>query len=53
MKTKRMTFKIKIKLDENWAGGLTEQEIMEFIQSKYDTSLGYRAAIKKFEIVEE
>ncbi len=53
MKTKRITLEVKVELDEDWSSGLTEEEIAEFIRSKYDTSLGYRAAIKKFEVVKE
>lgn len=51
MKKHEITFKVKVKLDDVWANNHTEEELAEYLRDRLETSLGYRATIKKFEVV--
>ncbi len=48
-----MTITVKIELDDEWINGHSERELVELLRDSYTTNLGYRAAIKKFEVLEE
>jgi len=43
----------KVELDEEWAENHTEQELVDYLRDSYATNLGYRAAIKRFQVVKE
>jgi len=51
MKTKTITFKVTLKLDKEWAENQTKSEIVEYIKSKINSSLGFRGQVKDFDVV--
>ena len=44
-------FKATLKLDEKWAGGLTTEELIEYIKDRINSSLGVRGQVKKLSLV--
>ena len=51
MKTKTITFKVTLKLDKEWAENQTKSDIVEYIKSKINSSLGFRGQVKEFDVV--
>ena len=44
---------IILKLDEKWASHQTREELIEYIRSRLDTSLGFRGKIEKLKVIEK
>jgi hypothetical protein len=44
-------FKATLKLDEEWAGRLTTEELIEYIKDRINSSLGVRGQVKKLSLV--
>jgi hypothetical protein len=44
-------FKATVKLDENWVDKQTAEELIEYIKSRIDSSLGFRGQVKKLSLV--
>ena len=48
-----MRLQIILKLDEKWASHQTREELIEYIRSRLDTSLGFRGRIEKLKVIEK
>jgi len=44
-------FKVTLKLDEKWAGGLTTEELIEYIKDRINSSMGDKGQVKKLSLV--
>jgi hypothetical protein len=44
-------FKAILKLDEKWADRQTTEELIEYIKTKINSSLGFRGQVKKLTVV--
>ena len=53
MKENGMRLKVTLDLDDKWASYQTEEELIESLRSRLDTSLGFRGSIDKLKIVEK
>lgn len=51
MPKNQITFKVTLKLDEKWASNRTQEEIIESIKDRFNTSLGFRGGIKRFTVI--
>ena len=51
MGTSKLTIKITIELDERWSGNLDREGLIEYLQARFNSSLGFRGNIKKFKVV--
>ena len=51
MPKSEITFKVTLKLDEKWASNRSQEEIVESIKDRMNTSLGFRGGIKRFSVV--
>ena len=50
MKEKGMMLKATLILDDEWASNLTEEELIESIRTRLDTSLGFRGRAVKLKV---
>lgn len=44
-------FKATLRLDEKWASNQTTEELIEYIKTRINSSLGFRGQIKKLSLV--
>jgi len=51
MPKSEITFKVTLKLDEKWASNRSQDEIIESIKDRFNTSLGFRGGIKRFSVI--
>jgi hypothetical protein len=49
--TPQLTIKMTIELDERWSGNSDREGLIEYLQARFNSSLGFRGSIKKFKIV--
>jgi hypothetical protein len=45
-----ITFKATMELDEKWVDKQTAEELMEYIKSQTNSSLGFRGQVKKLTV---
>lgn len=48
-----ITFKATLELDGRWASNQTTEELVEYIKTRMNSSLGFRGAVKKFRVVSD
>jgi hypothetical protein len=48
-----VTFRVRLKLDETWAGNLDEDVLVEYIRDRLNSSLGFRGRVTGFALVAE
>jgi hypothetical protein len=53
MEKNKITFKVTLELDEKWASNLTTEEIIDYIKTRVNSSLGFKGAVKKFRVVSD
>lgn len=53
MDDNQITFKITLELDGQWATNLSEDELLDYIRHRMNSSLGFRGQIKKFNVVKQ
>lgn len=46
-----ITFKATLELDGRWASNQTTEELVEYIKTRMNSSLGFRGQIKKVTLV--
>jgi hypothetical protein len=51
MNDNKITFKATIRVDKKWSKQMSDEELIEYIQARLNSSLGFRGAIEKFKIV--
>jgi hypothetical protein len=51
MNDNRITIKATIGIDKKWSKQMSEDELVEYIKARLNSSLGFRGAIEKFKIV--
>ena len=51
MKTREVTFRVTLQLDEKWVSRLTHEETVDYLEARLNSSLGFRGAIKKLKVV--
>ena len=51
MSNGQITFKMTLNLDENWASHLSKDELIEYLKTRLNSSLGFRGQIKRFSVV--
>lgn len=51
MSNGQITFKMTLNLDENWASHLSKDELVEYLKTRLNSSLGFRGQIKRFGVV--
>lgn len=44
-------FKATLKLDEKWVGKQTTEQLIEYIKTKINNSLGFRGQVKNLTVV--
>ena len=53
MEKKEATFKVTLELDEKWARGQTEEELVEYLETRLNSSMGFKGAVQKFKLLGE
>ena len=48
-----ITFKATLELDGRWASNQTTEELVEYIKTRMNSSLGFRGVVKKFRVVSD
>ena len=48
---KQITFNVTLELDKKWARNMTREELIEYIEARLTSSLGFRGLVKKFKVV--
>jgi hypothetical protein len=51
MDNKQITVKVTLELDQKWASSLSPEEVVEYIKSRLNSSLGFKGQLKKFSVV--
>ena len=51
MDSRQIIFKVTLEVDDKWAGNLTQEEVVEHIRERLNSSLGFRGQVKRFRIV--
>jgi hypothetical protein len=51
MKDNKITFKATIGVDKKWSKQMSEEDLIEYIKARLNSSMGFRGAIEKFEII--
>ena len=51
MDVKQITFQVTLELDKKWVRNMTRDELVEYIQARLTSSLGFRGQVKKFKVV--
>jgi len=51
MSNGQITFKMTLNLDENWSSHLSKDELVEYLKTRLNSSLGFRGQIKRFSVV--
>ncbi len=51
MKTKEVKFRVTLEIDEKWARGQTKEELVEYLEIRLNSSLGFKGAVQKFGLV--
>lgn len=51
MNDNKITFKATINVDKKWSKHMSDEELIEYIQARLNSSLGFRGAIEKFKLV--
>lgn len=52
MGIKQIKIKLVLSLDERW-NKLTEDELLNFVRKRIDTSLGFRAKVKRLSMIDK
>ena len=47
----QVAFKVTLELDKKWARNMTREELIEYIEARLTSSLGFRGQVKKFKVV--
>jgi len=48
---KQITFNVTLELDNKWVRNMTREELIEYIEARLTSSLGFRGQVKKFKVV--
>jgi len=51
MDRNKITFRVTLKLDEKWASNYSEEELVEYLEDRLNSSLGFRGEIKRLNVV--
>jgi hypothetical protein len=51
MRNIELKFRVTLELDEKWARNQTTEELVEYIKTRMNSSLGFRGQIKKVTLV--
>lgn len=51
MEKNKIAVRVTLELDEKWASNLTTEEIIDYIKTRINSSLGFKGAVKKFRVV--
>jgi hypothetical protein len=51
MAENRITFKATINVNSQWAKHMSDEELIDYIQARLNSSLGFRGALEKFKLV--
>ncbi len=53
MEKREIIFRVTLQLDEKWAGRQTQEEVVDYLEARLNSSLGFRGAIKKLKVMKE
>ncbi len=53
MEKNKITFRVTLELDGKWASNLTTEEIIDYIKTRMNSSLGFKGAVNKFHVVSD
>jgi len=51
MVNNHITFKVTLKVDENWASHLSEDELVVYLKERLNSSVGFRGQVERFSVV--
>ena len=51
MPDNQITFKVTLKLDENWSSHLGEDELVTYLKERLNSSVGFRGQVERFSVV--
>jgi hypothetical protein len=51
MNNDQITLKMTLALDKKWASNHSQDDLIEFIEHSFNTTLGFRGEIKKVRVV--
>jgi len=51
MADNQTTFKVTLKLDENWATHLSRDELVVYLEERLNSSIGFRGQVERFSVV--
>lgn len=50
MNSKQTTAKVTLKLNEQWAGNLSKDQVTDYIKVKLQTAMGFRARVESVKL---
>lgn len=51
MANNQITFKVTLKLDENWASHLSKDDLVVYLKERLNSSVGFRGQVERFSVV--
>lgn len=51
MANNQITFRVTLKLDENWASHLGKDELVAYLKERLNSSVGFRGQVERFSVV--
>ena len=51
MANNQITFRVTLKLDENWASHLSKDELVTYLKERLNSSVGFRGQVERFSVV--
>ncbi len=51
MPNNQITFKVTLKLDDNWASHLSKDEVAAYLKERLNSSVGFRGQVERFRVV--
>jgi hypothetical protein len=51
MNNSELTLKMTLALDQKWANNHSQEDLIEFIEHSFNTTLGFRGEIKRLRVV--
>ena len=48
-----VTFVVTLRIDEKWASTQTAEELVDYLSARFNSSLGFRGAVKKLKFEDD
>ena len=49
--TREVTFRATLEINEKWASTMTQEEMVDYLEARLNSSLGFRGTIKKLKVL--